>query len=340
MWKRRVGKILNSDWGIGNNLKVPIVELVQKGVIYINKRLINPYSHITPISAAIETTTICNAKCIFCPHGMGTITRKKEVMKNDLFFHIIDICKKEGIKTIMFGGLGEFLCDKEFINKASYIVENGLILDELTTNAMLLNENISQNLIDLGLKRLTISIDSVEKPKYEAIRKGLSFDTVMNNIFNFLDLNLENDCKVYVDINATIYKENLGERPKFITMFKKYFGHNFGISFYPIHNWGGSLLGEYARRNPAKVKLLKSYCSRIFGTLVLIRVDGSLSLCCQDYDNECSLGIVKNSIDEPWNSPKMIGIRKKHVEGRWDDISICRNCSDIIVGGPPIEKVK
>ncbi len=340
MWKRRAIEVLNSDWGIGNSLKVPIVELLQKRIIYKNKCLRDPHSHLTPISASIETTNICNARCIFCPHGMGTLTRKKEVMKNNLFFKIIDLCKKEGIKTIMFGGLGEFLCDKEFITKASYIVENGLILDGLTTNGMLLNEDISQVLIDLDLKRLIISIDSMEKLKYEGIRKGLSFDIVMNNIFNFLGLNLKNDCKVNVDINATIYKENLEEKLKFIDMFKEYFGRNFKITFYPIHNWGGSLSGEYEKRYSARTKQLKAYCPRIFDTHVLIRVDGSLSLCCQDYDNQYSLGKVENSIEEFWNSPKIIGIREKHVEGNWDDVSICRNCSDIIVGRPPIEVVK
>lgn len=340
MWQRRAIEILYSDWGMGNNLKAPIVELLQKTIIHKNKLIRNPYSHIIPTSAAIENTSICNSRCTFCPHGMGTLTRKKEVMKNDLFFKIIDICKKEGIKTIMFGGLGEFLCDKEFITKASYIVENGLILASLTTNAMLLNEDISQSLIDLDLKHLTISIDSLEKSRYEGIRKGLSFDTVMNNIFSFLELNLKNDCKVNVSINATIYKENSEEKPKFIDMFRKYFGHNFIISFHPIHNWGGELIGEYEKCHPDRTKKLKNYCYRIFGTRVLIRVDGTLALCCQDYDNKYSLGIVENSIDELWNSPKMIGIRKKHVEGKWDDIPICKNCSDITIEAVPIEWVK
>lgn len=323
---------------IKNTMATYFPELLQNYYIYKNRLTTSVNSYIKVESVTIESTNICNAKCTFCPHGTGELNRKKEIMQNKPFFHLIDICKKEDIRKISFGGIGEFLCDRDFLVKANYIVSSGLIFDSLTTNAMLLDSEMAHKLCKLGLRNLNISIDSLDKFQYERIRRNLKFEKVMENIFYFLEFNLnERKSNVCVTINLTLFEDTVTQKQRFIETFQKYLGHNFKIVFYPIHNWSGF---EYSgRKRNSKKKLLRTKCDRIFDSDVQVRVDGSLSLCCLDFNNLYSLGKVTGSINEVWNSKKIKEIRKIHINGMWDKISICRNCSDIIINKPLLEVI-
>ena len=44
----------------------------------------------------LETTNLCNAKCIMCPHEK--ITRNPKVMTDEIFYKAVKDCKKLGIK--------------------------------------------------------------------------------------------------------------------------------------------------------------------------------------------------------------------------------------------------
>jgi len=333
-------KILNSNWHFLNRFKIPTADFLQKLVIKRNQRSMNPYDTVRPVSVTIENTTICNSRCFFCPHGSGIFTRKKEIMDHKLFSKIIGICKKESIKSIMFSGLGEPLCDKEFIRKASLVVKEGLILNSLTSNGMLLSKEIGKTLIDLNLNRLNLSIDSLIPDEYERIRKGLSFKRVVSNIIDFLEMNIKAGGKVHVTINAISEIGYNEKETDYLEMFQKYLGSNFRITFYPTHNWTGFLsqYGSSKHRNPHLI--INTVCRRVFEPEVQIRVDGSLALCCMDYDNKYSLGTIDQSILEKWNSKKIIHARKMHVGGKWGGLEICRSCSDKIMGRPPIREIR
>jgi len=79
-------------------------------------------------------------------------------------------------------------------------------------------------------------------------------------------------------------------------------------------------------------KQLKQPCYRLFGShQAIVRVDGTLSLCCMDYNNICSVGKIEDSILKVWNSEKMINIRKLHINKEFDKIPVCKNCVDNVV---------
>lgn len=330
---RIIAKILNSNWHIGNIIRNPFARIFQE--IVLNPRYLDLNKIEKPIrinTLSFENSSICNSKCIFCPHGSGILVRKKEIMSNDMFFRIIGICKKEGINNIAFGGLGEFLLDKQFLTKAKHVIDKGLVLSSLTSNGMLLDAKMSEALINLGMKSITISIDSIEKIKYEKIRVGLSYDIVTRNIFDLLEINIKNNLKARINLNVTSFEDTKKEEPMIIEMFKKYIGKNFSISFIGIHNWGGHSLISSSMKFDTGVALLKRPCERIFlDNQAIVRADGSLSICCNDYENSYSLGMITTSVQDLWNSPKMIELRKKHLYGKWEDVPICKNCIDIVL---------
>jgi len=330
--KRTGFNALNTKWHLCEWARKPLLGLAQFYVNSKNNSKKKLYSHVKPESVTIEVTTCCNSRCVFCPQGTGDFTRNRENMSLGRFSHIIDICRKEGIESVSFSGIGEPLCDKDFFKKLEYVQQNDLSADSLTTNAMLLDKEVAERIINSGIKRLNISLDSVDKSRYEDLRKGLSFERVNDNILSFLDKNLKG--AISVTINAVIYDDNVSEKNAFIKKFQKYIGPKLRLTFYPAHNWSGLLdtRGSAGR--------LKTYCSRVFSKDVLISVDGEVSICCLDYNNTSSLGRIEDSITGLWNSPKIKEIRNKHLEGLWDDIDICRNCSEIVMGKSVIEEIR
>ena len=62
-------------------------------------------------------------------------------------------------------------------------------------------------------------------------------------------------------------------------------------------------------------------------TRLTIWEDGRVFPCCMDYDGNFYLGDSnKNSLKEIWRSTKLENLRKKHLDGKFFEIQICRNC--------------
>ena len=144
--------------------------------------------------------------------GHEDILRYEEILK------ITKIAAKKGISKIRITG-GEPLVRKNIINLISDINNIDGIKDiSITTNGILLKKCASE-LKKAGLKRINISLDSLEKNKYSEITRGGCLDDVLTGItaaklngfnpikINFVPLKGINDNEI-----ATIAKLTM-ERP-------------------------------------------------------------------------------------------------------------------------------
>jgi radical SAM protein with 4Fe4S-binding SPASM domain len=63
---------------------------------------------------------------------------------------------------------------------------------------------------------------------------------------------------------------------------------------------------------------------------LIIRYDGTVVFCCNDYYNEVTFGNVKNkSVKEIWNNPRYREIRKNVLKRGKFDFDICKKCLGI-----------
>jgi hypothetical protein len=301
-------------------------------VYYKYVKNLDANAEVKPKTVAIESTNICNAACVFCPHGDGTLERAKAVMTNEVFFNLVDQAKNENMERINFGGLGEFLVDKNFLIKAKYVTKMGLDFN-ITTNAMLLKPDLTDELKKLSLKRINISIDSLEKETYEKTRVKLNFETVKSNIDYFLSTVITDPTStIEVCINSVLVDpDDPSQTTKIYEAFEEYLDSDrFKINFFPIHNWGGALKDQYdSSVYYQDNKQVKIPCQRLFSDHLNLRVDGNLSICCEDYNNYHSLGsVIEHGYTKVWNNKKIKALRKLHIEGKWDKLDLCRNCAD------------
>ncbi len=130
----------------------------------------------------ISVTDRCNLRCRYCMPEEGiSLFRHDEVLTYEEILRIVSVFAQEGISKIRLTG-GEPLVRRgivEFISRLSRIEE---IKDlSLTTNGILLKE-LAQDLKKAGLKRINISLDSLQREKFCRITRKDEFDRVWEGI--------------------------------------------------------------------------------------------------------------------------------------------------------------
>lgn len=273
----------------------------------------------------IENTNICNASCHMC--GYRLMKRPKVIMPYDDFCRMIDIARREGIRRVCFGQVGEPLTDKELVKKIDYMHKSGMELDSITTNASLLNKEIAAELLQYPWRMFMFSIDAVTKETYESIRQGLSYERVIENVRAFLQLRKEaNHQQMSVRLNMVVYEKNKHEEEEFFNAWKDYLlpGKD-DIAFLYAVNFGGLV-----NFNDNRLRSVRIPCGRLWNNLIMVSVTGDIVLCCGDYEAGNNIGNIfkENSIKKLWNNLRMQEFRKLHIKGEFDKIPICINCND------------
>jgi MoaA/NifB/PqqE/SkfB family radical SAM enzyme len=102
------------------------------------------------------------------------------------------------------------------------------------TNGTLLHERMGRELIRLGLDKLDVSIDSTDPKTFERIRKGASFDRVIDNIMRLKALKSSlHSHKPDVSIETVLMKDNIEELDRIVELAHKAGGQY--VHFEPLY---------------------------------------------------------------------------------------------------------
>src|SRR6186997_3704103 len=127
-----------------------------------------------PEIVQIESTNICNAKCVFCPRD--DMHRRQGVMSIELFKKIVDECAELGITHVRVHNYGEPFLDKQLVEKVHYAKERGIAEVGMISNGSLITEEIARGMIEAGLDAINISVDAAGKDVFERTRIHLKYD--------------------------------------------------------------------------------------------------------------------------------------------------------------------
>ena len=268
-----------------------------------------------PRVVRVETTDICNANCVTCTREI--MTRAMGIMDMALYRKIVDECGANKVNSIHLHNFGEPLTDRLIFERIEYAAKKG-IKTKIFSNLALLDREKARLLVKSGLTNIKVSIDGNSKETFEAIRRGLDFDRVVENINTLLEARKTLNSKTPgVGLVFVETEKNFFEKDGFI---KRWKGKVDSIDISSYHNWGGSLLRSRAideRGLP---------CLRVWQTFTVLW-NGDVSLCCMDYDGKVLLGNVKeDTISRIFNGEKLRKIRQHHLRGDFEKIPICRMC--------------
>ena len=139
----------------------------------------------------ISVTDRCNLRCAYCMPEQGIDLKKHEdILRFEDTLKIVKVASKLGIKKIRYTG-GEPLVMKD-IDKLIYETSRlpGIEDIAITTNGILLSE-MAQDLKKAGLKRVNISLDTLDSDKFKSITRVGSLDKVLESIDKCLTLGMK-----------------------------------------------------------------------------------------------------------------------------------------------------
>jgi radical SAM protein with 4Fe4S-binding SPASM domain len=270
----------------------------------------------------IETTNLCNARCIMCPHTI--MKRPQKIMDDTTFNKIINQIKKEKINPTAFilNGFGEPLIDSQIINRIKFIKKefpNSVI--KFYSNLNLANKNLIKKLNKSGLDEINISLNGYNSRNYKEVMK-LDYQKTIDNLKFLIKNKKETNSDLKIRISMTLVKHNEKTAKKFI---QKWSSQVDSVSVNKVHSYNNSVKSI---NDKFKINFQKTAfpCKYIWDTITF-DVNGEIVLCCLDYESQYKFGNIKsNSILKSFNSPKFNLIRQQHLQFASKNIKICQHC--------------
>ncbi|MDZ4401087.1 radical SAM protein [Prosthecobacter sp.] len=320
-----------------------LVSLFTRKALYQLERLramlIYPFHKkalISRLSAAmgnvnIETTNICNAKCVFCAYQYQT--RPTGVMDMDLFRKIMaDYIECGGGNLGFTPTVGEPLVDKHIIERIRYARSHPQIKTiSMYSNMLTLHKLGAEELVTSGLSALTVSTSGFDREMYLRVYRSTMYEQMLKNVLEFAEINnrLGRPVQLFVDMRVDRPLNEVLSYPDYHRVVQAVSSENIGVKF-RYDSWGGKisqdeLTGNMKLRHNHQPKW--SPCSELFfGPMVYW--DGKVGGCnCRDVDaRELVVGNVRDQhLADIWFGPGMQQLRKEFTTPKIKNL--CLTCT-------------
>ncbi len=263
-----------------------------------------------PEIVQIESTNICNAKCVFCPRD--EMHRRQGVMEDALYRRVVDECAALGIRHVRLHNYGEPFVDRELVGKIAYAKSRGIAEVGVISNGSLITDEVARGIVTAGLDAINISVDASGKAVFEETRVGLKYDKVIANIERLVRTRAALGSTRPRLILSFVRQSSSEEERAFIEQWRKIADK---VHVTDLHNWAGTLSRAADGGFP---------CYRPWLTFTVLW-DGRVALCCADFDGKVVLGdMTSSSIREIWNSDAYRRVRREHLHDGGP--AICRSC--------------
>lgn len=296
-----------------------------------------------PTGFTILTTTQCNARCFYCYEN--PVKDKKPMSKKTakkIVKYINKVSPSKNIKLRWFGGeplynheIMDLICER--LLALGYSINGSII-----SNGYLFDEEMSKKAKYLwNISNVQITLDGTEEI-YNKTKRYIykddenPFTTVINNIKNLLDLDIE------VSVRMNCDKHNAEDLKDLVRYLSKTFSEykRFSVYVYPLFELNGfSRTPEYRKEVFNKIEEIENimiecgfsigkvldrdsiravHCMVDTGEDVLISVDGNLGLC-EHYISEDFWGNIDNPEEKNW---EIINSWREYSK----PLEICKTC--------------
>ncbi len=267
-----------------------------------------------PRLVAIETTNACNAKCAFCPNSV--MSRDRHTMSDELFRKIVDDCTQFQLKAIEPFLNGEPFMDPQIVPRLQYIRQK--LPDtqlRLYTNGYALTDKRVDELLDVGIDHLFISLNTLDADQYEEVM-GLRLQRTLRNIDYAVDPRRRRRLARDITVRMTrTPKTTPKEERRFAAYCRE---KNVNCMIVGLFNYLGDV------RSPLPVPSFP--CEHLNRVDVLS--NGTVTLCCMDAEGDFKWGDAsKQSVLDIYNGKAARAYRRAHRKGKRRTIRPCDTCN-------------
>lgn len=311
-----------------------VVEFFQ-GLSYALNYLISYKWHLTDKATIkevnVEFSSECNLRCQFCSlDHLKPKTYITEEMLEKLLQQLLNDTHFKGVERLQLYNAGETLLHPKRIELLKLIkqykalfTEKGLHFPKviLLTNATLLRQRLSQEIIDLDIvDELLVSLDGGTPEAFEEMRVRAKWPIFYKNILDFIDYRNQKESKTILKTISIIPAEKPFTLDWMHPEFREVLEKADKYELRRLHNWAGEVALE------SKEKKHKIGCTLLMKQLVLLP-NGDITVCCSDLNSRGVIGnLGKESLYEIYNSHKRLDWLKSMFQNRKHEIDLCKDC--------------
>jgi radical SAM protein with 4Fe4S-binding SPASM domain len=280
----------------------------------------------------IEFASQCNLRCQFCSldHDKAKELISPEILEKFLKGFITDK-RYGGIKRINLYNGGEVLLHPKRLEMLALMKKYKDLAKQknmpfpeihMLTNGMLLREKLAEDIIDLNVVDLLgISMDGGTPETFEEMRTNSKWDIFYKNIIAFDKVRKKKNSTVKMSAISCIP----GDKPISLGWMHPQFQEIYNLlDWYELrrlHNWGGDI--EELKIPDKKYKI---GCTLLMEQMVLLP-NGDITICCIDLNSKEVIGnILETDFMDIYNCKKRVSYLKLLLEGKKDQIGLCKNC--------------
>lgn len=286
-----------------------------------NRELVTDF----PLYLQIEHTGKCNLHCPCCLQGIEPLkegySRGFKPLDMDLYKRVLAEAKRYHCPSISFHNNDEPLLLSDLAERIRLAKEAGFLDIILVTNATLLTEERTHELLGSGITKMSFSLDGWNKESYERVRRGGSFAAVLKNIEYFLQEKKKAGLRLPITrATCVLSKFTAADMDKFRDFWSN------KVDIVEFQNFQ-ALKGYTEPLKPEKAVVNTDFVCNLPWQQVVIRANGDVLPCCSFFGTEMVIGNIKDSsIYELWHGKQMEQIRKELLSNNFNPV--CRTCSE------------
>lgn len=272
-----------------------------------------------PAQIDIELNSSCNLKCNFCIQSVRDLG--KNILGFDCFKKLIDEAFLLGTKSLKLNYMNEPLIVQDLEKYIQYAKSVGFVNIFMSTNGIMLTDKRARSLIESGITKVFISLDATTAETYKIQRNSDKFDKIIKNVLNFLEIKKQLGLQYpLIRVNFLKNKANLHELNDFVLYWE---GKADMIIIQEMNQLIDNESSLFIKPDKPNYK-----CSFPFKQLVVDARKRILPCCCMN-GTELQLGHADTmTLNEAWNSEKMVELRTLHQNGNYKENAVCRSCID------------
>lgn len=289
---------------------------------------LRPEASEFPMMAVLSFVYPCNALCPHCPYTNSNIRQEFKdtpFMPEHTFKKIADECGRYGAYLRISGG-GEPMLHPQGTELIVYAKKMGCKIGLITNGSKFTEEN-SKALLEAGVDMIEFSVDACKPEDYAIVRKGLNWQTLLQNAKRILKLRDE------LKSPSKVIASGVNQKEVNIDEVEKFWIEEIGVDNFikrKFLTWGSNTtLTDSRSADPAPyLNTDEIPCPFIFERLN-IDSRGNVMVCGYDISSNTSMGnIHTQSIREIWHGEGFQYYRDKHLANKGKEIEMCATCPD------------
>lgn len=290
----------------------------------------NSTTSITEIN--IEFSSACNLRCGFCSLDHTKPQTYIEPSTLEKFLdELISEKRFQSVQRLQLFNAGETLLHpkkmvllkmiKEYKEKA---LTQGKRFPEvhILSNAMLLKERVSKEILDLDLiDVMRVSLDGGTPSKFEEMRNRAKWPIFFRNIKAFNAYRKAINSKAKLWTTSIIPADKTFDLNWMHTEFREILEESDEYELRRLHNWAGEIDGLEVKNKKYKIG-----CTLVMNQMVLLP-NGDVTVCCSDLN---SRGVVGNILNKSFHDIYSSKERRRYVDllmkGKKEQLELCAEC--------------